>query len=102
MRISVMVCLAPRRVQMLEIELPHGATVATALRAAGLAVVPDGAGNDSSIDCGVWGRKARLNQPLRDLDRVEVYRPLTVDPKEARRQRYKQHRAAARPQPAPK
>jgi hypothetical protein len=28
---------------------------------------------------------------LRDRDRVEIYRPLAVDPKEARRLRYKRH-----------
>jgi putative ubiquitin-RnfH superfamily antitoxin RatB of RatAB toxin-antitoxin module len=35
-----------------------------------------------------------LDTLLRDGDRVELYRPLRVDPKEARRLRYK--RAAAR------
>ena len=38
---------------------------------------------------GVWGRLRPLDTPLRARDRIEVYRPLTVDPKEARRQRYK-------------
>jgi putative ubiquitin-RnfH superfamily antitoxin RatB of RatAB toxin-antitoxin module len=36
----------------------------------------------------VWGRKAPLSQLLRDHDRVEVYRPLRVDPKVARRERF--------------
>lgn len=40
------------------------------------------------IHFGVWGRKAKLNQLLRDHDRVEVYRPLRVDPKVARRERF--------------
>ena len=39
--------------------------------------------------CGVWGRVQPLDHVLRDGDRVELYRPLTVDPKEARRLRYK-------------
>ena len=30
-----------------------------------------------------------LDHPIREGDRVEVYRPLRVDPKEARRQRYR-------------
>jgi len=34
-----------------------------------------------------------LTDVLRDRDRVEVYRPLKVDPKEARRLRYRQHLA---------
>jgi putative ubiquitin-RnfH superfamily antitoxin RatB of RatAB toxin-antitoxin module len=37
---------------------------------------------------GIWGRVRPLDTPLRERDRIEVYRPLTVDPKEARRQRY--------------
>jgi len=38
---------------------------------------------------GIWGRLQPLDTVLRDRDRIEVYRPLTVDPKEARRQRYR-------------
>jgi putative ubiquitin-RnfH superfamily antitoxin RatB of RatAB toxin-antitoxin module len=37
---------------------------------------------------GVWGRRARLDQCLRAQDRVEIYRPLRVDPKVARRERF--------------
>lgn len=37
---------------------------------------------------GVWGRRAKLDQHLRDQDRVEIYRPLRVDPKVARRERF--------------
>ena len=41
-----------------------------------------------TLRVGVWGRLRPLNTPLRERDRIEVYRPLTVDPKEARRLRY--------------
>jgi uncharacterized protein len=40
---------------------------------------------------GVWGKLRPLDDPLRDHDRVEIYRPLLVDPKEARRLRYRKH-----------
>ncbi len=43
----------------------------------------------AGLAVGVWGRAQPLSHTLRDLDRIEVYRPLTVDPKDARRQRYK-------------
>lgn len=43
---------------------------------------------------GIWGRRVTLETPLRDRDRIEIYRPLTVDPKEARRQRYRGQRTA--------
>lgn len=37
---------------------------------------------------GVWGRRVKLDHTLRDLDRLEIYRPLRVDPKVARRERF--------------
>ncbi|UXH80002.1 RnfH family protein [Roseateles amylovorans] len=43
----------------------------------------------SRLKVGIWGRLQPLDTVLRQADRVEVYRALTVDPKEARRQRYK-------------
>ncbi|MFP4607597.1 MAG: RnfH family protein [Thiohalospira sp.] len=39
---------------------------------------------------GVFGKLVKPDQPLRDGDRVEIYRPLIADPKEVRRQRAKQ------------
>lgn len=36
---------------------------------------------------GIYAKLVKLDQPLRDRDRVEVYRPLIADPKEVRRQR---------------
>lgn len=38
---------------------------------------------------GVWGRKERPGHVLRERDRIEVVRGLNVDPKEARRVRYR-------------
>ena len=39
---------------------------------------------------GVFGRRARLDQPLNEGDRIEIYRPLAADPKSTRRARAKQ------------
>jgi hypothetical protein len=36
---------------------------------------------------GVFGQSCRLDDPVHDGDQIEIYRPLTIDPKEARRQR---------------
>lgn len=44
---------------------------------------------DGGLSVGVWGRVQPLETALREGDRVEVYRALTVDPKEARRLRYR-------------
>lgn len=43
----------------------------------------------AALKIGVWGRLRPLDTVLCERDRIEVYRPLTVDPKEARRQRYR-------------
>jgi hypothetical protein len=75
----------PRRVEQRALRLPGGATLGDALRAAGM----DG-------PAGVWGRVRVASTPLRDGDRVELYRALTVDPKEARRLRYRGQRRAPR------
>jgi putative ubiquitin-RnfH superfamily antitoxin RatB of RatAB toxin-antitoxin module len=66
--------------------LPGGATVSLAIERSGWALPDD-------LRIGIWGRLRAPTAPLRDRDRVELYRPLTVDPKEARRQRYGLHRA---------
>lgn len=91
-RIAVVVsyCPGPHRVDEVALVLPAGATVADALRESGLAARhPEVAG----LKLGVWGKVRAPHEPLRDGDRVEVYRPLVVDPKEARRQRYRRQRA---------
>lgn len=76
----------PSRQARYPLRVAPGATVDDAIRASGvLADFPE-------IDLarnrvGVFGRLARPGQPLRDGDRVEIYRPLTADPKAARRLR---------------
>ncbi|HJU26632.1 MAG TPA: RnfH family protein [Rhodanobacteraceae bacterium] len=86
-RIQVEVaCVAPGRVFLRELELPDGANVGDAIEASGLR----GAWPLLPIDdahVGIFSRKVRLDTILRDGDRVEIYRPLKIDPKEARRKR---------------
>jgi hypothetical protein len=68
----------------LQVEVAAGATIEQAIEASGLlALEPQLRG--SALDVGVWNRVVRLDSPVSDGDRIEVYRPLTVDPKEARR-----------------
>jgi putative ubiquitin-RnfH superfamily antitoxin RatB of RatAB toxin-antitoxin module len=78
---------APRQVERHALSLPAGATVADALQAAGLAQRHGAA--VEALAVGVWGRVVERGTALRHGDRVELYRPLTVDPKEARRLRYR-------------
>lgn len=84
MNIEVVQSLGPRLVQCVVLHLPADATVQTALLATGW--VPAEAFNEARL--GIWGRKTTLGHPLKAGDRLEIYRPLLVDPKEARRQRY--------------
>jgi putative ubiquitin-RnfH superfamily antitoxin RatB of RatAB toxin-antitoxin module len=90
--VTVLYSPAPRVVHQWVVALPAGATVLQALQASGLrAAFPDA--DLRSAVVGVWGRKARLEQALRERDRVEIYRPLKVDPKLARRERFRKQGA---------
>lgn len=92
----IRVCLAfsPAAREVIEesIALPEGSTVLQALLATGWR---DRFSLDQQADItvGIWNRPATLTTPLRDQDRVEVYRPLQVDPKVARRERFGQQGA---------
>jgi putative ubiquitin-RnfH superfamily antitoxin RatB of RatAB toxin-antitoxin module len=90
--VDVVFCPAPGQVDQVPLMLPPGSTVADALQASGV-LQRHGLALEG-LRLGVWCRAASPNLVLRQRDRVEVYRPLTVDPKEARRQRYKRQRAA--------
>ena len=72
--------------EMVSLELPAGSTLADAIDQSGLAEKFDGLEVEPSR-VGIFGQKAKLDQVLREGDRVEIYRPLLADPKEVRRQR---------------
>ena len=94
--LAISVAYSPRagEVDLCELALPPGSCVADALRASGLAQRhPELKLADAAL--GIWGALASADQVLRDRDRVEVYRPLLVDPKEARRRRQQQQREQA-------
>ena len=70
----------------LHLELEAGARVRDALAA--VRRVPPFSGMDMAAQSvGIFGRIVDLDEVLGPDDRVEVYRPLAVDPKEARRRR---------------
>jgi putative ubiquitin-RnfH superfamily antitoxin RatB of RatAB toxin-antitoxin module len=81
----------PRRAIQKFFRLAPGSCVADALRLA--ALEPDFAGVDLwNGALGIFGRLTRADHALQDGDRIEIYRPLTADPKAARRARAKQAR----------
>ena len=76
----------PERQDVVQLSLPAGATVERAIEISGLLQrYPDIDLNTNKV--GVFAKLVKLDQPLRDRDRVEIYRPLIADPKEVRRQR---------------
>jgi putative ubiquitin-RnfH superfamily antitoxin RatB of RatAB toxin-antitoxin module len=79
---------APRRVDVVALSLPVGSTVEDAVAASGL-LVRHAVPAEPAPGLAVWGRPVTADTPLRMHDRVELLRPLLVDPKEARRQRYR-------------
>lgn len=81
----------PDRQELLSLALPSGTTVLQAIEASGLA-------KKYGLDLatgkfGIYGKQARPDVVLRDLDRVEIYRPLIADPKEMRKARVAEKKA---------
>ena len=87
LQVEVAYCPAPGSAEVMALQLPAGATLADALRSSGLLQRHDLVA--AALKVGIWSRVRELSTPLRDCDRVEIYRPLQVDPKEARRLRHK-------------
>ncbi len=90
--VAVVFCPAPGQVDQVNLQLAPGTTLAQALQASGL-LQRQGL-QLQQVQAGIWGRVQSLDTVLREQDRVELYRPLQVDPKEARRLRYGRHKAA--------
>lgn len=99
LRVVVLYAPRPRHVHEIFLTLPDGSTVADAIAATDAwahATNVESPARPSDIDggvvggvvVGIWGRQTPLSQTLQDMDRVEIYRPLKVDPKVARRARF--------------
>jgi uncharacterized protein len=88
MQVEVIYAAAPHDVRQVALQLADGATVADALRASRLLDALSVADADA-LKPSIWGRIAALDARLRNGDRVELTRGLLIDPKEARRQRYR-------------
>lgn len=87
MQLTVVYSSAAREVREVLVTVEAPVTVLASIHLSGLlAHCPEI--DLSTLEVGVWGRKSPLDQVLRSFDRVEIYRPLTVDPKVARRERF--------------
>lgn len=84
-RVEVVYAL-PAEQPILQVSLAEGATVEDAIRASGVL----GAHPDIDLaknKVGIFSKLVKLDEKVRDRDRVEIYRPLIADPKEVRRKR---------------
>jgi len=99
-QIEITLVYAPKAREVIErhLRVAQGCTVAQALQLSGLLqnCAEIDLSNEAAFTVGIWSRKTTPNQVLRDQDRIEIYRALTVDPKVARRERFQSqgtHRA---------
>lgn len=85
--ISVVYSPAPRQTRQWQLMVPEGTTASQALVQLGVAQeFPELAHNPLKL--GIWGKRCGAHHALKDNDRIEIYRPLRVDPKVARRERF--------------
>ncbi|HJT60264.1 MAG TPA: RnfH family protein [Burkholderiales bacterium] len=85
MKVEVVYAL-PEAVDAVSVSLPAGASLRDAVVASGLLERHAGIQLEKQA-FGIFGRRVMLETRLTEGDRVEVYRALALDPKEARRQR---------------
>ena len=95
-RVPVQVVYAlPDRQVIVALDVPEGTTVCEAVALSGLAGRFPGIGTAPEA-CAIYGRLVPLNHVLAAQDRVEILRPLLIDPKENRRRAAARSQAAAR------
>jgi len=76
----------PHEQLIIPVSLPSETNAEAAIRVSGiLNKFPEIDLNVNQI--GIFGKLIRLDTQLRNLDRIEIYRPLIADPKEVRKQR---------------
>ncbi|MDB5887481.1 MAG: hypothetical protein JWM03_353 [Rhodocyclales bacterium] len=86
-KIHIEVCYAlPDKQEVVALVLDAGTTVGDAINASGMLNRYPEIGLETN-KLGIFAKAVKPDTPLRDHDRVEIYRPLIADPKEVRRQR---------------
>ena len=83
-RVSV-VYADPQRQITREVEIRSDASVEDAIAASG--ILRELPSDFTPAGIGIFGSKVARDARLRDGNRIELYRPLQIDPKEARRKR---------------
>lgn len=88
LRVTVVHSPGAGQVSEEQLELPWGSTVADALRLSGMLKRWPELTVESPTQIGIWGHRVQADHRLREGDRVELYRRLSVDPKVSRRERF--------------
>lgn len=83
--IEVIYALAHEQV-LFKVQVPAGSTLKQGILASGI-LQRYPALNIETLEVGIFGKLAKLDEPLRAKDRIEIYRPLIADPKAVRKQR---------------
>ncbi len=84
--VAEVVFALPDRQVLIEIEATDGLTVGEAIEISGIGRRFPAFDMDR-LETGIWGRVVSREHPVEAGDRVEIYRPLAMDPREARRRR---------------
>jgi len=77
-----------KRQVLLELTVAAGQTVGQVIEESGIYVEFPNEELEAA-DVGVWGRSVERSHAVSDGDRIEIYRPLQMDPRDARRSRAK-------------
>jgi putative ubiquitin-RnfH superfamily antitoxin RatB of RatAB toxin-antitoxin module len=83
MQVEIVFAL-PSRQLLKQLHVEDGATVADVISASRIAAEFPGHALDD-LQAGIWGEPVDRTHPVKEGDRVELFRPLKMDPREARR-----------------
>ncbi len=88
----------PSRQPVVSLRVSAGTTAVDAVRQSGLLSQHPEIALDT-VKLGIYGRRVAPDHAVSAGDRVEIYRPLTADPKAVRRERAERSKSAGRPKP---
>lgn len=95
LRIRVIYAL-PDHQATVDLQLPPGTSLTEAVTRSGLLQkFPEAAARP--LNCAIFGRAVPLTYELHDGDRIEILRPLLIDPKQSRREAAERSRAQSKP-----
>lgn len=83
MQVEIVFAL-PSRQELRQLSVDDGATVADVIAVSGIvSAFPET--DFEVLQAAIWGHPVERSQAVREGDRVELLRPLAMDPREARR-----------------